>query len=98
MAEIQRKIIKQNGRNPISRIFQASNDKDRITAWKLDLGRILQVFNVRFCRFYSVVAHSSLQTELVMNIHVAVSDIRHDMSKMREEIATQVPSVSPSLI
>ena len=33
-----------------------------------------------------------------MNIHVTVSDIRHDISKMREEIGGQVPSVSMNLI
>ena len=46
VAKIQRKVIEKSGRNAVSRTFQARDDKDAITAWKLDLGRILQVFNV----------------------------------------------------
>ena len=34
------------------------------------------------------------QTELVMNVHVTVSDIHHDVSKIREEIGNQIHSVS----
>ena len=51
MAEIQRKVIKQSKRNAVSRIIHAANDKDAIAAWKLDLNRILQVFNVRSVTF-----------------------------------------------
>jgi len=47
VAEMQGKIIKQSGRNTVSRFFHARNDKDTITAWKSDLNRILVVFNVR---------------------------------------------------
>jgi len=47
MAEIQRKVVKQNGRNAVSRLVHAKNDKEKIAAWKLDLDRILHVFNVR---------------------------------------------------
>lgn len=36
------------------------------------------------------------QTELGINTHVAVVDIRHDVSKIREEICGQVRSVSTS--
>ena len=46
MAEIQRKVIKQSERNAVSRIFHAKNDKEVIAAWKVDLNRILHVFNV----------------------------------------------------
>lgn len=48
---IQEKIIEKAGRNPLSRLAHARNDKDTITSWKLDLIRILQVFNVRFGPF-----------------------------------------------
>ena len=96
VAEIQRKVTKQNGRNSASRIFQAKTDKDTIAGWKLDLGRTLQVFNVRSVDF----TWSSLivppQTELAVNTHVAVSDIRHDVSKIREEIGSQIRPVSTS--
>ena len=94
MAGIQRKVIEQNGRNAVSRVFQASNDKDSIAAWKLDLGRILQVFNVGSIIFTWSSLTDIFQTELVMNIHVTVSDMRRDVSKIREEIGGQVHSVS----
>ena len=47
VAEIQKKIIKEGKRNVISRHLHAKNDKDKIAAWRLDLNRILHVFNVR---------------------------------------------------
>ena len=48
VAEIQRKVIKQSGRNAVSQLVHAANDKGTIAAWKLDITRILHVFNV--CR------------------------------------------------
>jgi hypothetical protein len=47
VAEIQRKIIKQGKRNPVSQAFHASDDKDAIASWGRDLDRILHIFNVR---------------------------------------------------
>lgn len=47
VAEIQSKVIKQRGRNAVSRLLNAKNDRETITAWKLDLDRMLHVFNVR---------------------------------------------------
>ena len=86
MAEIERKAIKQSRRNAASRLVHARNDKDTIAGWKLDLGRILQIFNVRPVVFTRSSLTVTFQTELAMNTHVAVSDIRHDLSKIREEI------------
>ena len=40
-------IEKQGKRNVVSRHLHARNDKEKIAAWKLDLNRILHVFNVR---------------------------------------------------
>ena len=51
VAEIERKIIKQRGRNPISRLFNAKSDKETIATWKVELNGILHVFNVRSLRF-----------------------------------------------
>jgi hypothetical protein len=97
VAEIQRKVIKRSRRNTVSRLFRAKNDKETIANWRLELNRILHVFNVR-----SVIsAWSSLtvnfQTELAVNTHVTVtdmhtvvSDIRDDVSKLREGIGCQV--------
>ena len=47
VAEIQRNIIKRGKRSAISRLFHAKEDKETIAAWRLDLNRILHVFNVR---------------------------------------------------
>ena len=46
-SDIQKKAIEQKGRNYASRLIHAKGDKDKIVAWKLELDRILQVFNVR---------------------------------------------------
>jgi hypothetical protein len=90
VAEIQKKVIKRSGRNAVSRLLQAKNDKEKIAGWRVELNRILHVFNVR-----SVIsAWSSLtvnfQTELAVNTHTIVSDIRDDVSKIREGIGGQV--------
>lgn len=44
--EIQERVIKQSGRNAVSRFFHARNDKEKIAAWKSELNGILVVFNV----------------------------------------------------
>ena len=91
MTEIERKVIKQSKRNAASRLLHARNDKETITGWKLEFNRILQLFTV--CSV--VLAWSPLsvlfQAELVMNIHVNVSDMRGDVSKIREEIHSDQP-------
>ena len=46
VAEIQNKVVKQSGRNAVSRLFHARNDKETIGAWKSELDGILVVFNV----------------------------------------------------
>ena len=83
VAEIQRKVIKRSGRNVVSRLLHAKNDERAIAAWKSDLNRVLHVFNV--CSLYSCSAaadHPS-QTELTMNTHTIVVDMRRDMLKSR---------------
>jgi len=47
VAGIQEKIVEKCGRNLLSRLGNAKNDKEAIASWKLDLNRILIVFNVR---------------------------------------------------
>ncbi|KAF9642815.1 hypothetical protein BDM02DRAFT_3192638, partial [Thelephora ganbajun] len=76
VAEIRRKVVKQSGRNVASLLLRARNDKKMITAWKSDLNKILHVFN----------------TELAVNAHVVVANIREDVSRIREEIDDQVRS------
>ena len=80
MAEIQRKVIKQRGRSPASRLIHAKNDKEAITAWKLELSRILHVFNVRPVTSVWLLLTIQSQTELTLNIHVIVSDVRHGVA------------------
>jgi len=46
VAGIQAKIIEKRGRNLLSRLAHAKNDKETIATWKLDLNRILHIFNV----------------------------------------------------
>ena len=47
MAEIERNIIKQEKRNVTSGYLDAKDDGEKVVAWRLDLDKILQVFNVR---------------------------------------------------
>ena len=92
------KVIKQSGRNPVSRLLHAKNDKETIAGWKSELNRILHVFNVCSVVFTWSSLIVFLQTELIMNIHVNVSDIRNDVSKIREGIGGQVQPVSASYV
>ena len=76
VAEIQDEVIKRSGRGTASRLFHAKNDKEAIVAWKLDLNRILHIFNVRsssvvFTRASLILP---LQTELAMNTHTLAID------------------------
>ena len=45
--DIQENAIKKSRRGHVSRLFFTKDDKDKIVAWKVELDRILQVFNVR---------------------------------------------------
>jgi hypothetical protein len=47
VTEMQRKVAKQAKRNAFSRFVLAKSNKDKIAAWRQDLVRVLQVFNVR---------------------------------------------------
>ena len=80
MAEIQRKIVKRGKRNAASRLVHAKNDKETIATWRSDLARILLVFNVRSVVFTWLVLIVHSQTELAINTHVTVFDIRHDVA------------------
>ena len=94
MARIQENVIEKGGRNVLSRLAHAKNDKETIATWKLDLNRILHVFNVSFVipAWPSPTVHS--QTELVINTHNMVSDMRRDALKAQEGNNNQHGSVS----
>ena len=57
------------------RLALAKNDKETIASWRLDLNRILHVFNVRSaCSVRQSLTPPPTQTELAINTHVVVSD------------------------
>ena len=82
VAAIQRRVVKQSKRNVISRHLHAKNDKDKIAAWRLDLNRILHVFNVRSIALWGDCSALTLysQTELLMNTHAVVSGLEHNVT------------------
>jgi hypothetical protein len=47
VSDIEKRVVKQGKRNAFSRFILAKGDQDKIAAWKQDLIRVLQVFNVR---------------------------------------------------
>ena len=60
VAEIQERVLKRSANGGSSRALRLREDKDVITAWKLDLSRISQVFNVCSMCFYFVVVNRSI--------------------------------------
>ena len=46
-SDIRKKATRLSGRGHVSRLLYAKGDKEKIAAWKLELNRILLVFNVR---------------------------------------------------
>jgi hypothetical protein len=75
VAEIERKIIEQGKKNPVSRFFHAKSDKEMIATWKSDLNRILHVFTVcSLSEFFGSRQLLHLQTELAVTTHIVVTD------------------------
>lgn len=93
MAAIQ-KIVKQAKRDAASPLFRKKNDKDKITAWRQDLAKVLQVFNV--CSISSVWRSLTVffQTELAINTHTMVADIHRNVLRSQEDAHSQYHSVS----
>ena len=58
----------------VSRHLHAKNDKEKIAAWRLDLDRILQVFNVRSIVIVRQLLTLDSQTKLAINTNVTVSE------------------------
>ena len=61
-------------------MFHAKNDKETIATWRLDLNRILHVFNVRSVTAEWALLTVTFQTELAINTSAAVSDVHRDVS------------------
>ena len=57
MENIQRKLVKWGKRGVVSRWFHAEGDRKAITAWRFDLEKSLQVFNVRSVTWVRPVAN-----------------------------------------
>ena len=75
-------MIKQGKRNVVSRFVHAKFHKTTIATWRLDLNRILLVFNVRPIVLLRPLLNTHLQTELAINTHVTVSGIRHEVTNI----------------
>ena len=88
-------MIKQSGRNAAIRFVHAKVDGGTIAAWKLDLDRILQVFNMRLDMITWISLIAPFQTKLAMNTNITVADIHRGVSKI---IDSQVRSASVSRI
>ena len=99
MAEIREKVVKRSGRNAVSRLLHAKNDRETIVTWREELKWILQVFNVRSVVLTLASLVTPFQTELAVSAHVTMSGMRQDLSKIvRGEVGVQVHSVSSSCI
>ena len=94
MTEIHGKAIKQSKRNAVSRLLRAKSDKDAIAAWKLDLDRILRVFNVCYIVTVWLLLTVHIQTELAINNHAMISEMHSNMLKGQEGADGQHQSVS----
>jgi hypothetical protein len=70
MAEIQEHIAKRDKRNSIFQRFYAKEDEEAIAAWKLELRKIRNVFDVRPFAPIRRVLTFGLQTKLAINADV----------------------------
>jgi len=83
---MQQKVIKRSGGHRVSRFLHAKNDKDVIAGWK---SRLLHVFDVSSALLFCHRWLSPSQTELAMNTHTIVADMRQDVLKIREDADNQ---------
>ena len=94
MAEIRSKVAERSKQNAVSRAVHAKNDSKTIVSWKMDLNRVLLVFNV--CPIVmgrpALTVHS--QTELELNTYVTVSDVRDGVTKTHTVVANTHTVVS----
>ena len=84
MAEIQTNVIERGKRNPISRRLHKKDDNKAIATWRLDLNRVLQVFNVCFVTSILSLLKFRFQTEFERN---TCADIRHDVANTHATIS-----------
>lgn len=90
---IQKKV-KQGKRNVASLFLRVKGGKDRVAAWRRDLVKVLQVFNVRIiCSITHLRPQTPSQTELAIGTHMVVADIHRNVLE-REDISSQEYSVT----
>ena len=94
VAGIQNKVIEKGKRNVASQVFHSKNDKDAIAAWRQDLIRILQIFNVRSIDSILQSLIYPFQTELSINTHMIVVDIHRNVLAIQAGSDGQNASVS----
>ena len=80
MDEIQRNIINRGKLNPVFRRYHAKDEKEAIATWRLDLDRILHLFNVCSVTCVLPLLTCRFQAELVISTYPTRSDIRHDVT------------------
>ncbi|KAF9780525.1 hypothetical protein BJ322DRAFT_1213636 [Thelephora terrestris] len=81
VAAIQNAIIQQGKQGPASPPFHTKHDKEKIAAWGRDLDRILLIFN----------------TELSINNHVMLLDIRRDVQTGQGSADGRTQSIQGSI-
>jgi hypothetical protein len=94
VAEIREKVIEKGGRNLFSRLVHAKDDKDTIASWRLDLNRILHIFNVRPVVVVWLSPTVYFQTELAIDTNANVSDVRRDVTNTHTVVANTHTLVS----
>ena len=94
MADIQSKVIKRSKKSALSRAFSAKKDTQAIASWRLDLNRILLIFNVRSALLVWTALTVRSQTELGLNIYVTASDVRDRVTKTHTVVADTRTAIS----
>jgi hypothetical protein len=80
VADIEKKVVKQSNRSSASRLLHYKNDQEKIAGWKLDLNRILRVFQVDSVVSLLLSLTVCSQTELSINTCVAISEVGRGVS------------------
>ena len=78
---IRGKVTERSKQNAISRAFHAKKDSQTIASWRMDLNRILLVFNVRSVIFVWPAPTVRPQTELGLNTYGTISDVHDGVTK-----------------
>ena len=80
VAEIERKVVHQGNRGSVERFLHTKNDKEKISAWKLELDRILRVFQVGSIIDLLILLTVYHQTELAINACLEISEVGQGVS------------------